>query len=72
MRRHVLIDHGARPSSKVRQFQHLIHTGLEPGDRWLREIRETVLTVSSSSRTAKLWARGSYVTAQTEKPLKRH
>jgi len=35
-------------------IQHLIHTGLEPGDRRLGEIRETVLTVSSSSRTTKL------------------
>jgi hypothetical protein len=29
--------------------QHLFHSGLEPGDRRQDEIRETVLTVSSSS-----------------------
>ena len=39
---------------KSSTVQRLIHTGLEPGDRWLGESRETVLTVSSSSRTTKL------------------
>ena len=40
---------GAAGSGLASKFdiQHLIHTGLEPGDRWLGEIRETVLTVSS-------------------------
>jgi len=28
---------------KSSTVQRLIHTGLEPGDWWLREIRETVL-----------------------------
>jgi len=47
-----IAPYGALPQSST--VQHLIHTGLEPGDRRLEEICETVLTVSSASWTTKL------------------
>ena len=39
-----LLKPGVNENQKV-DSQHLIHTGLEPGDRRLEEIRGTVLTV---------------------------
>ena len=36
---------------KSESAKSLIHTGLQPGDLWQGEIRETVLTVSTSQRT---------------------
>jgi|GEM_PF-5180435 len=63
-----LVREGLPQSSTV---QDLIHTGLEPGDRGREEMRETVLTVSSSFGTTKLLSTRQLRDAQTEKPLKR-
>jgi len=56
---------------KSSTVQDLIHTGLEPGDRWLEEIREPFQRFRLLPGPLSFQHEAASVTAQTEKPLKR-
>ena len=58
-------------ASKVRLFKISFTPGLSPVIGSWKKFAKPFLTVSSSSRTTKLGARGIYATAKIDKPLKR-